>query len=222
MVNDVIGASASTSLGAGKAAEAAKSESATSIASDFETFLTLLTTQMRNQDPLKPLESTEFVAQLATFSSVEQQVATNDKLARIETRLAGGAADLAGWLGARVLAPMPLQWDGGPVPYEMDPASGADKQVLVVRDAAGVTVQRVALETDAVDGVWDGAGAQEGGVYSLAVERWDGDELLQTDEVRVIAEPNEVRPGEEGVELIFPGGVKLAQADVAAILAPQP
>ena len=58
--------------------------------SDFTTFLKLLTAQLRNQDPLKPLDSTEFVAQLATFSSVEQQVKTNDTLATIQQLLGGG------------------------------------------------------------------------------------------------------------------------------------
>jgi flagellar basal-body rod modification protein FlgD len=50
---------------------------------DFQTFLTLLTTQLKNQNPLEPLDSTQFVAQLASFSSVEQQVKTNDRLADI-------------------------------------------------------------------------------------------------------------------------------------------
>lgn len=40
------------------------------LTADFETFLHLLTTQMQNQDPLNPMESTEFATQLATFSGV--------------------------------------------------------------------------------------------------------------------------------------------------------
>ena len=43
-------------------------------------FLSLLTQQMRNQDPTKPMDSTEYVAQLATFSQVAQTVQTNSKL----------------------------------------------------------------------------------------------------------------------------------------------
>ena len=46
------------------------SEPTNQLTADFETFLRLLTTQLRNQDPLAPIESTEFVAQLAAFSSV--------------------------------------------------------------------------------------------------------------------------------------------------------
>lgn len=53
---------------------AGKNAATNSLNGDFETFLRLLTTQLQNQDPLDPTNSTEFVAQLANFSSVEQQV----------------------------------------------------------------------------------------------------------------------------------------------------
>lgn len=59
---------------------AGKNAATNSLNGDFETFLRLLTTQLQNQDPLDPTNSTEFVAQLANFSSVEQQVQTNTKL----------------------------------------------------------------------------------------------------------------------------------------------
>jgi flagellar basal-body rod modification protein FlgD len=60
------------------------STSATSASSqatvDYDTFLQLLVTQMKNQDPLSPMDSTEYVAQLATFSQVEQSIQINEKL----------------------------------------------------------------------------------------------------------------------------------------------
>ena len=56
---------------------------------DFDTFLALLTTQLRNQDPTSPADSTELVAQLANFSSVEQQIKTNDKLDTLIASLSG-------------------------------------------------------------------------------------------------------------------------------------
>ena len=52
-------------------------------------FLSLLTTQIQNQDPLEPLDSTGFVEQLATFSSLEQQVQSNAYLEEILTALRG-------------------------------------------------------------------------------------------------------------------------------------
>ncbi|WP_240722871.1 flagellar hook capping FlgD N-terminal domain-containing protein [Poseidonocella sp. HB161398] len=51
--------------------------------SDFDTFIKILTSQIKNQDPANPLDSTELATQLATFSGVEQQVLTNKILQNI-------------------------------------------------------------------------------------------------------------------------------------------
>ncbi|MCT8989258.1 flagellar hook assembly protein FlgD [Chelativorans sp. SCAU2101] len=50
---------------------------------DYQSFLRLLVAQMKNQDPTSPMESTDYVAQLATFSQVEQSVQINVKLEQI-------------------------------------------------------------------------------------------------------------------------------------------
>src|SRR5260370_34022512 len=50
------------------------------LSSDFNNFLTLLTTQLKNQDPLSPMDSTQFTQQLVAFTGVEQQINTNSKL----------------------------------------------------------------------------------------------------------------------------------------------
>lgn len=55
---------------------------------EFNTFLTLLTAQIRNQDPLAPLDSTQFVEQLATFSQLELQAKGNNVLENIASMLA--------------------------------------------------------------------------------------------------------------------------------------
>ena len=53
------------------------------IADDFDTFLTLLTTQLQNQDPLEPLDTNQFTAQLVQFAGVEQSIKTNDNLEKL-------------------------------------------------------------------------------------------------------------------------------------------
>ena len=60
---------------------------------DYQSFLRLLVAQMKNQDPTSPMESTDYVAQLATFSQVEQSVQMNSKLEQI---LAASALSQAG------------------------------------------------------------------------------------------------------------------------------
>lgn len=59
------------------------SDSSSNPSEEFDTFLTLLTAQIRNQDPLAPLDSTQFVEQLATFSNLELQAEGNQTLESI-------------------------------------------------------------------------------------------------------------------------------------------
>ncbi|PWK71661.1 flagellar hook assembly protein FlgD [Aminobacter sp. AP02] len=60
---------------------------------DYQSFLKLLMAQMKNQDPTKPMDSTEYVAQLATFSQVEQSVQMNSRLDQILQSSALAQAD---------------------------------------------------------------------------------------------------------------------------------
>ena len=64
---------------------------------DYDAFLQLLVAEMQNQDPTKPMESTEYVAQLASFSNVEQSIKINEKLDNIlATSFLAGAGSLIG------------------------------------------------------------------------------------------------------------------------------
>lgn len=58
----------------------ATSKATAALSENFETFLILLTTQLRNQDPLAPVDSTEFISQLSQFAAVEQAISTNRNL----------------------------------------------------------------------------------------------------------------------------------------------
>lgn len=64
---------------------------------DYDSFLRLLVAEMKNQDPTKPMESTEYVAQLASFSSVEQSIKINEKLDNLlSASFLSGAGSLIG------------------------------------------------------------------------------------------------------------------------------
>lgn len=67
------------------AASAAATAKAKSTQLDYDSFLKLLIAQMQNQDPLEPMNSSDYVAQLATFSQVEQSVQSNSRLAELLT-----------------------------------------------------------------------------------------------------------------------------------------
>lgn len=61
------------------------SSTTSGIADNFQTFLTLLTTQLQNQNPLDPLDTNQFTQQLVQFAGVEQQLKTNDQLTSLVT-----------------------------------------------------------------------------------------------------------------------------------------
>ncbi|MDJ0822736.1 MAG: flagellar hook capping FlgD N-terminal domain-containing protein, partial [Paracoccaceae bacterium] len=92
-------------FGAGTAqTQTTQSNSGTTLSSDFETFLKMLTAQMQNQDPLNPVDSTDYATQLATFSSVEQQVLTNDLLRDLGASMGGNLmSELGNWVGMEAL-----------------------------------------------------------------------------------------------------------------------
>jgi flagellar basal-body rod modification protein FlgD len=69
------------------------SQTTSKTAVDYQSFLKLLIAEMKNQDPTKPMDSTQYVAQLATFSQVEQSVKTNTKLDQIMQSSALSQAD---------------------------------------------------------------------------------------------------------------------------------
>ena len=113
-------------------------KSSTEISSDFETFLKMLTVQMQNQDPLNPVDSSDYAVQLATFSGVEQQVQTNDLLRSLMGQLgAAGMADFAGWVGMEARTNLPVTFAGSPVQLSVAPAASADAAALVVTDEGG-------------------------------------------------------------------------------------
>ncbi len=88
---------------AGITPSAQASSASASLASDFDSFLQLLVAQMENQDPLKPMDSTEFVSQTATLSQVEQAVQTNQNLENVVSALTlGGLVNDAGFIGKTV------------------------------------------------------------------------------------------------------------------------
>lgn len=75
----------SSSSTAAAASQAAASTSATGGVANESTFLTLLVAQLKNQDPMSPADSTQFVTQLAQFSSLEQLQNINTNVGNIET-----------------------------------------------------------------------------------------------------------------------------------------
>jgi flagellar basal-body rod modification protein FlgD len=151
------------------------------LSANFDTFLLLLTEQLRHQDPTDPMDTAEFTQQLVQYSQVEQQISTN---ASLETLLslqrADSAAGAVGYLGRTVVTKGDLATlSGGAANWTYQlPANTAATQ-LIVTDAKGRIVfnqtgQRAA-GTHAF--AWDGKSASgqslPDGVYRLEVKAAD-------------------------------------------------
>lgn len=189
---------------------------------DFTTFLTLLTAQLRNQDPLNPQDSTEFVAQLAQFSAVEQQVRSNETLSSILSALGGtGPGLLTPWLGARVEAPSSLVYAEAPLELKVDAAPEATAATLVVKTESGLTVARLPVDPKETTLTWNGetgaAAPAPAGVYRFTLERSAGEEALPTVDARGFSNVVEARSGETGVELLLDSGDTISADSVVAI-----
>lgn len=208
------------------AAESSAAASARStITSDFDTFLQLLTAQLRNQDPLNPMDSTEYATQLATFSGVEQQVRTNELLESLTDGFASlGMGELVGWIGMQAMAEMPVAFTGAPVTVQSTPSPRADRMELVVTDAAGSVVQRLPVPLSDAPFDWTGENLQgtmlPPGTYDLFVENWDGEDLIDTRpaSVRATIEEAQLRDGE--ILLTMQGGVSVPADAVTGLRRP--
>jgi flagellar basal-body rod modification protein FlgD len=74
------------------------------LADNFSTFLSLLTTQLKNQDPLSPLDSNQFTQQLVQMTGVEQQIASNDLLKKLVSNTGSGIQTAVSLIGKDVSA----------------------------------------------------------------------------------------------------------------------
>jgi flagellar basal-body rod modification protein FlgD len=79
----VSGTTSASSSSSASAASSASALASSQIAGNFQSFLTLLTTQLQNQNPLDPLDTNQFTQQLVEFAGVQQQLNTNDSLATL-------------------------------------------------------------------------------------------------------------------------------------------
>ncbi|MGB4827877.1 MAG: flagellar hook capping FlgD N-terminal domain-containing protein [Paracoccaceae bacterium] len=192
---------------------------------DFNTFLRMLTVQMQNQDPLNPIDSTDYAVQLATFSGVEQQTKTNQLLEAMASQFSlMGMSQLAGWVGQEARAAAPVWFSGEPVTLSPNPVYSADRAVLVVRNAAGNTVSREDIPVSSEPYAWFGGDAQgdplPDGKYTLSLESWRDGEVLQEDPVEYYGRVIEARGGSGGVRLVFEGGIEVAATDITALRVP--
>ena len=148
----------------------------TMMASNFETFLSLLTAELKNQDPLSPVDSNQFTAQLTQMAGVEQQLLTNELLkSMLSAQGVGGLNEAATYIGKEATAVWSAtKVEDGQATWSYELGANATNARLQVLNSAG----QVVWEGDAPnkttgvhDFTWeDGA---EDGVYTLKITATD-------------------------------------------------
>lgn len=148
----------------------------------FDTFLNLLTAQIKNQDPLSPMDSTQFTQQLVQMTGVEQQLLTNDLLEKLVTNTGSGIQTAVSLIGRQINAvSADAKLTAGKAEWNFKLEAEATDLTVEVLDAKGNIVQ-VVKPTDKGAGEhtfsWNGkdrTGAQlpNGGVYTLRVTAKD-------------------------------------------------
>lgn len=116
---------------------------------DFEFFLSLLTAQIQNQDPLEPLDTNEMTQQITSFSALEQQINSNEELEKINSTLASMTfGNAVSYLGDTVTySSSKTTLSNGEANWRYTVTGGtADKVDVTVRDSAGNVVKTETLD----------------------------------------------------------------------------
>lgn len=197
----------------------------TSLASNFDTFLKLLTTQLQYQDPLSPMDTTEFTNQLTQFSQVEQAINTNTQLkSLIALQQANQSLDALGYLGRTVEAISDsLSLNGGQatILYSLPP--GAAATVLTIRDGGGGLVRAISGEISQGrhEFAWDGTNNQgtvvPDGAYQVALSAFDSEgNVIEGSLTGLVGSVGEVNTESDSVVLMI-GDVPVKIDDIVAI-----
>ncbi|MBS1019642.1 flagellar biosynthesis protein FlgD [Gluconobacter cerinus] len=170
-------ASSQTSSASTSTASSVGSAALSSMAGNFNQFLTLLTTQLQHQDPSNPTSTDSFTSELAQFAGVQQQVETNTNLTSLisatqDTQITSGIA-LVGKTTTATTASLPLQSGKASMTFT---AEQAGPVAIAVTDASGQVVKTDTMTATAGTNSWswdgnDNSGQQmSDGQYFVAVE----------------------------------------------------
>jgi flagellar basal-body rod modification protein FlgD len=153
-----------------------------SIAGNFDTFLSLLTTQLQNQNPLDPLDTNEFTSQLVQFSSVEQQLKTNSFLESLVQATQNSQNNAAvSYIGKTVTSTgVDSDLKSGQATWSFNLPQAASVNVTI-KDASGNQVYTESGSLAAGNGQfnWDGTetdgSTAPDGTYSISIDAKNSD-----------------------------------------------
>jgi flagellar basal-body rod modification protein FlgD len=194
--------------------------SRTSLANNEQTFLKLLTTQLKNQDPLSPTDTTQMTSQITQMTGVEQQLVTNDLLtALVGMNTSGGISEGVNLMGKQVTAETDKSvLKDNTAAWTYNQSRSATSVKVEVIDKYGKTIRTV-LPDDMSTGdhtfTWDGKSDDgtlqpAGGAYTIAVTATDANatKITTTSKGRIEGVVTKVT-NESGANMVWIGETKV-------------
>jgi len=200
------------------------SQSMKQLSGNFSTFLTLLTTQLKNQDPTSPMDSNAFTQQLVMYSQVEQQIDTNTNLKSLISQGTTNAGAMAAtYLGKKVsVTNGNASLSGGAANWVYSLDKAAASNTLTITNASGRTVWSSTGETAAGNHTlaWDGKDTNgnqlSDGTYKLTVTAKDSASNTITSTVASAGVVGQIDLT-GGVPKLIVGNMQLELGDIAAL-----
>jgi flagellar basal-body rod modification protein FlgD len=196
------------------------------LADDMDTFLTLLTTQLQNQDPTNPMDSKEMTNQLVQFSQVEQQIEQNKNLEKLVSMQGQNAtANAVNYIGRMVQAPgNATVLENGSASFGYTLPKTAETVTLLISDASGNPVFETTGETSTGrheftwDGIDSGGNPRNDGEYSILVTATAADKTAIEASVDTTGKVTGVESDQDGPKLMI-GSIAVEVDKVTKILA---
>ena len=204
-----------------------KAASTDTVQADTDKFLSLLVTQLKNQDPMNPLDNAQITSQLAQLSTVTGVNKLNTTLESLKSSYQSSEAlQAANMIGHGVLtAGNTMTLKDGHATLGVELGSAADKVQIVVRNAAGKDVHTIDVGAGAAGTVplaWDGkdddGNLLADGNYSYSVVATRGGEQLKDAYSLALGTVASVSTNAQGVKLNVSGIGPVSMADVKQIL----
>lgn len=160
------------------------------IADNFDTFLSILTTQLKNQNPLEPLDTNQFTQQLVQFTGVEQQLKTNEFLEALvlgnqaaETAAINASNQAVNMIGKTVVAKSDsTNLTNGEASWTYTASANAPEATVTIRNSKGETVFSEELSLSAGTGTYEWDGKDQSGLdypdgtYSISFDARDAND----------------------------------------------
>jgi flagellar basal-body rod modification protein FlgD len=197
---------------------------AAKLADTYDSFLQLLTTQLKFQDPLSPMDSNQFIEQLVQFSSVEQQIAINKNLEQLLSLESNNVASTAiNMIGKFAMAEGDtIGLTDGEAKYAYDLPENAESVSIAILNSSGQIVY--STPGQGAQGnhefIWNGESSSgetmPEGEYTIRVSAMDADGNPITAATYIIGRVTRVDSGADGISIVI-GGIKVPVGSVRSV-----